>query len=266
MTLPSPTTEQRPHGALVLALLALLGLALLVGFMALGVWQVERRSWKLALIERVTHSLHAPPQALPPANSWPGLDMASASYTPVHLQGHWLPAKTVLTQATTELGAGFWVLTPLQQADGSVVLVNRGFIPQEQRSHWQPDDTSAHTIAAVTGLLRASEPGGGFLRHNDPAAQRWYSRDVAAITQAQGLAGTPVAPFFVDAGIPSAAGAQPPQTSAGPWPRPGLTVVRFHNSHLSYALTWFTLAAMVAAAAVLVTRYELRLRRAHRPH
>ena len=107
-----------------------------------------------------------------------------------------------------------------------------------------------------------SEPGGGFLRRNDPGAQRWHSRDVAAIAQAQGL--DAAAPFFIDAGIPDANAPAPmdaeTSTTAGPWPRPGLTVVRFHNSHLVYAITWFGLAAMVAAAAAYVARYELRLR------
>src|SRR3546814_6228890 len=57
---------------------------------------------------------------------------------------------------------------------------------------------SAATVR-VTGLLRMSEPGGAFLHHNDPDNGRWYSRDVAAIAAAQGLAGTKVAPYFIDA-------------------------------------------------------------------
>ena len=39
----------------------------------------------------------------------------------------------------------------------------------------------------MTGLLRMSEPGGAFLRSNDPAADRWFSRDVAAIAASRGL-------------------------------------------------------------------------------
>jgi len=112
----------------------------------------------------------------------------------------------VLTQATTGLGAGFWVLTPLALDGGGQVLVNRGFIPEAQRAQWATRDPLAQAPAdapvQVTGLLRMSEPGGGFLRRNDPAQGRWHSRDVAAIAQAQGLA--EAAPFFIDAGIPDA--------------------------------------------------------------
>jgi surfeit locus 1 family protein len=91
----------------------------------------------------------------------------------------------------------------------------------------------------VTGLLRISEPEGRMLQKNDPSAGRWYSRDVAAIAWAQRLTGA-VAPYFVDA--------QPAPGAPPSWPRAGLTVVRFPNDHLVYALTWFALAALMAAA------------------
>ena len=96
---------------------------------------------------------------------------------------------------------------------------------------------------AVTGLLRMTEPGGAFLRSNDPAADRWFSRDVAAIAAAKGLAD--VAPYFIDADA---------TPNPGGLPIGGLTVVAFRNSHLVYALTWYALAAMSAAAAWRVWR------------
>ncbi|MBP3979714.1 MULTISPECIES: SURF1 family protein [unclassified Acidovorax] len=252
-------------------MLTLVGIALFVGFIALGVWQVQRRAWKLDLIERVTQRIQAPPGALPPPAQWPQVDATGYAYQPVRLQGQWLADKTVLAQASTALGAGYWVMTPLQQADGTQVLVNRGFVPQGQRAQWKarpatPPGTATEPVT-VEGLLRMSEPGGGFLRRNDPAQQRWYSRDVAAMAQARQL--PRAAPFFVDAGIPdrqSAATAERPPAAQGPWPRQGLTVVRFANSHLVYAITWFGLALMVAGAAVLVARYEAKLRAAHRQH
>lgn len=259
------------HSNLTMAMLALAGIALFVVFCALGWWQVERRTWKLALMDRVEQRLHAVPVPLPPRAEWPRVDAAGFEYQPVQAQGRWRAGKTVLTQATTALGAGFWVLTPLQLDGGGQVLVNRGFIPQAQRSQWAAGTGSPGVQdgapTQIQGLLRMSEPGGGFLRRNDPAAQRWHSRDVAAIAQAQGL--DDAAPFFIDAGIPDAHAPSVPTegdaASAGPWPRPGLTVVRFHNSHLVYAITWFGLAAMVVAAAAYVARYELRLRAALRP-
>lgn len=266
----------RRRSPLLKAMLILVGIALFLGFMALGTWQVQRRAWKLALIERVDQRVHSAPVPVPPPAQWPQIDAARYEYLPVAATGRWLADRTVLAQATTELGAGFWVMTPLQQADGTQVLVNRGFVPQDQRARWLPGgDALAGADAGVAGsapltvqgLLRLSEPGGSLLRANDPGAQRWYSRDVAAIAADRQL--PRAAPFFIDAGLPAAR--QPPQAigegtvaSAGPWPRTGLTVIRFPNSHLVYALTWYGLALMVVGAGWYVARYEFRSRAAHR--
>ena len=97
-----------------------------------------------------------------------------------------------------------------------------------------------------------TEPRGAFLRHNDAAANHWYSRDVQAIAVARGL--THVAPYFIDAKAASP-GAVPPGSVV---PVGGLTVIAFHNSHLVYAITWYTLALMVAGAIWLGIRSETR--------
>lgn len=267
MDAPTPQRRNSPHSAWTLTVLALVGVALFAGFIALGMWQVQRRAWKLDLIERTTERIHASPGTAPPLAQWPRINAAKHEYLPIRLQGQWLANKTLLAQATTELGAGFWVLTPLQQDDNTQVLVNRGFVPADQRVQWQNSPLIAPPAerVAVQGLLRISEPGGGFLRRNDPAQGRWHSRDVAAMAQALRL--PRAAPYFVDAGFPARQGATNTEqraTAQGPWPRTGLTVVRFANNHLVYAVTWFGLALMVVGAGVVVARYELRLRAAHR--
>ena len=124
------------------------------------------------------------------------------------------------------------------------MLVNRGFVPDGARPSPPPAGR-----ATVRGLLRISEPGGGFLRLNQPGQDRWYSRDVAAIARARGLSG--VAPYFIDAAAtPDDAG----------WPRAGLTVVRFRNQHLQYALTWFGLAVLTLWATWRLLTDERRMR------
>jgi surfeit locus 1 family protein len=199
---------------------------------------------------------------------------ATDEYRHVTVTGTFLDESQTLVQAVTELGAGYWVLTPLRTADSSIVMVNRGFIPAEDR-----DRVARGATDAVTGLLRMPEPRGAFLRHNDPAANHWYSRDVQAIAAARGL--THVAPYFIDAEVAppskvaSAAGAatadtgvacRPQSTTANAVahaacavvPVAGLTVITFHNSHLVYAITWYTLALMVAGAIWLGIRSETR--------
>ena len=239
-------------------------------FVALGTWQVERRAWKLDLIARVEQRVHAPPAAAPGPAQWPDVTAAADEYRHVSATGTFLDDSQTLVQAVTDLGSGYWVLTPLRLADGSVVLVNRGFVAADDRERVQPGavgSQAATTAQAattlpgatkVTGLLRMTEPRGGFLRHNDPGANRWYSRDVQAIAASHGL--TRVAPFFIDAEGTSKGAVPRALTTNGPGvvPVAGLTVITFHNSHLVYAITWYTLALMVAAAIWLVIRSETR--------
>ena len=207
-----------------------------LGFVALAAWQFHRLAWKQNLIARVEHRVQAEPVAPPLPSTWAAIGKPD-EYRRLRLRGQFEPRET-LVQATTELGGGHWVLAPLRLDDGSTVLVNRGFVPPEQRApklHAAPDGT-----IALTGLLRLTETGGGPLRKNVPLEGRWYSRDVAGIAAGMALTG-PVAPFFVDE---SADPAQPRR-----WPRPGLTVLRFTNNHAVYAATWLTLAIMAGAAA-----------------
>lgn len=215
------------------------------GFLALAAWQVQRLGWKQDLIARVDRQIHAEPVAPPPPAAWAAVGKDD-EYRRLRLHGRFEP-REALVQATTELGGGHWVLAPLRLDDGNTILVNRGFVPPEQRApelHAAPSEP-----VELVGLLRLTEPGGGPLRRNVPAEGRWYSRDVAGIAAQLGLTGQ-VAPFFVDE---SADPAQPRR-----WPRPGLTVLRFNNNHAVYAATWLALAAMAAAAAGFLVREERR--------
>jgi len=238
-------------------ILAVAALLLIVLFAGLGTWQVFRLQWKLDLIARVDARVHAVPAPPPPRDRWAGITSASDEYRRIRLHGTYLYDLTTPVQALTEEGSGYWLLTPLCTADGTIILVNRGFIPAElgartrytaARAQGNPCAGAAGSAVDVAGLLRTSEHDGTFTRTNDPVAGRWYTRDVAAIAAARGLAAVPVAPFFVDA----AAGQNP--SGSPDQPVGGLTVVNFHNSHLVYAFTWYALALMVAAGWWWVAR------------
>ena len=210
---------------------AFIGFAILfAGFSALGVWQVQRLFWKLDLIEQVETRVGAAPVAAP-APSVP-VTRADDQYRHVEVTGTYDYSKETLTKAVTEIGAGYWVLTPLKSDRGFTVLINRGFVMPDQSSAEQRAAGQLDGPQTVRGLLRISEPKGGFMRDNDPANDRWYSRDVAAIFQAKPVQG-PVVSYFIDA-----------EASDVEWPRGGMTVIKFANSHLVYALTWFGLAGM----------------------
>lgn len=215
--------------------LLVLGVGLLV---SLGVWQLQRLEWKRELIARVEQRAYAPPVPAPtPAR----FAASSHEYQRVALRGQFLHDRETLVQAVTRLGGGFWVLTPLRSDAGFTVIVNRGFVETGRKSlrDWYRPEGEV----AIVGLVRLSEPGGGFLRDNVPGEERWYSRDVSAIGAARGLA--TVAPYFVDA-------AEDPAAAKGPVG--GLTVLKFNDNHLQYALTWFVLAGMLAAGSLRILR------------
>lgn len=249
------TPQSRSRSRTVLLLLAICGGLMFAGFVALGTWQLKRLQWKLDLIERVEQRVHAPAVAAPGPERWQQINADADEYRRVRLSGTFLYALTARVQAVTELGSGFWLLTPLRSPDGSVVLVNRGFIPAKENDL---HDTADSSVAVVTGFLRMSEPGGGFLRHNDPAGDRWFSRDVQAIAAARGL--TQTAPYFVDADATGSTKAVA-SPNGQQYPVGGLTVIAFHNNHLVYALTWYALALMVAGACFWVGREEWNSRR-----
>ncbi|WP_343733305.1 SURF1 family protein, partial [Duganella sp.] len=238
-------------------ILALVAGVMFAGFFALGTWQVSRLQWKLALIERVNQRVHAAPVAAPSKAEWPRLSAEADDYRRVQLSGVLLDGSTTQVLASLERGIGYWVVTPLCTADG-IVLINRGFIDAGVGG-WKPQPapaaaaadacaTAAGPTVTFSGLLRMSEIAGR-LRANEPARNYWYTRDVQAIAQARGLPA--VAPYFVDADAPSAQAAGP---VAGVQPIGGLTVISFVNNHLVYAITWYALALMVAAAVVWVVR------------
>ncbi|RZT56996.1 surfeit locus 1 family protein [Sphingomonas sp. BK036] len=232
----------RPGPAVYVA--GLVALLLFAGFMALGIWQIERRAWKLELIKQVgarAHAAPAPPQG--PA-FWGAITAPTDAYRRIRLDGTLDNTRETLVRAATALGSGYWVVTPLRTTQGFTVLVNRGYVSPEQRdAHAKPTGP-----VTITGYLRITEPGGGFLRNNDPATDKWYSRDVAAIAAARGL--TNVAPYFVDA-----------DKSGTAAPIGGQTIIAFPNNHLVYMLTWFALAAMTIVAFVVFVRQDVRKRR-----
>lgn len=235
----------RPRSAARLAAIGAAALAAFAVFVSLGIWQIERRDWKLGLIERVEARIRAAPSPPPGREEWPEISDARDGYRRVRLDGAFEPVTPTLVTAATEHGSGYWALAPYRTRDGFVVLVNRGFVPQGRPA---ADFTPPPGPASVTGLLRLTEPGGAFLRSNDPKADRWHSRDVAAIAEKRGL--IDVAPYFVDADA---------TPNPGGFPIGGLTVIAFRNNHLVYALTWFGLAAMVLGGAAIFVRHEWRL-------
>ena len=223
------------------ALLLALAFIVFVTLIALGTWQIQRLQWKLDLIEAVEARAFGEPVAAPKGD----VSAEDHAYLRIAVDGTYRHDLTREVKAITELGSGRWVMTPLRTSK-SHIWINRGFVPTGSA----PDDwTRPSGRAEVSGLLRITEPDGTLLEKNVPDEARWYSRDVATLSEAAGLEG--FAPYFIDAdhtGEPAG------------WPRGGLTVVKFRNPHLAYALTWYAMAALFLGGMIYVIKDRRRAR------
>jgi len=217
-----------------------LGLLLLLG---LGTWQVQRLHWKEGLIAERNAALTAAPVSLPRT-----LESSRAlEFHPVRAEGEFLNGRELDLNAQSQSGApGFHVITPFRLADGTTVLIDRGFVPTERRA---PESRAGGEIAGqttVTGLLRFPEPPGWFTPANEPQKNSWFSIDISAMAQAAGV-GTAL-PFYIDADS---------SPNPGGWPQGGQTITELPNNHLQYAITWYALAA---ALVVVYIRFAQRRR------
>jgi surfeit locus 1 family protein len=244
------TSRAARRGLFVPALFTLVGLALLIG---LGVWQLERKAWKEALIESITRRMNAAPEPLPPPERWASLDAAHDEFTRVTFHAIFENDQEALVFAGASAfrpdtsGTGYWVFTPARLADGARVVINRGFVPEANKN---PATRAAGLVNApidIVGVLRWPERGGLFTPAGEPTQNLWFARDHLAIAAAKDLRN--VAPFYVEQEAPV-----PP----GGLPQPGKITVNLPNNHLQYAITWFGLAAVLAGVFIAFARARRR--------
>jgi surfeit locus 1 family protein len=201
---------------------------LFASLISLGVWQLDRLQWKLALIARVDSNMHAAP--ITPA-SGAHVD----EYRRVAFDGRFDNAKEEYAFGTDITGAPVYhVIVPFAVTDGRIFLVDRGIVPKELLD---PATRRAGLIqgdAHVVGIWRTPDAAGAFTPKPDLAHRIWYARDVTAIAKADGIA--LAVPVIIEADA---------TPNPGFWPKGGQTVVAFRNEHLQYAITWFALAAVL---------------------
>jgi surfeit locus 1 family protein len=164
------------------------------------------------------------------------------------LHEHQTPVHGLMSASPGRAVQGFYILTPLRLRDGSIVIVNRGFVPTELRDASRREATQPDGEVTVTGLVRAPETRGWFIPENDPARNVWFARDPAEIARGKGLGR--VAPFLIDADATE---------NPGGWPKGGQTRLAIPNDHLQYALTWFGLALTLLAVFGAFVRRRVRL-------
>jgi surfeit locus 1 family protein len=235
-TPPAGTSPAR-RGVWTASLLTAAALAILVG---LGVWQLERKAWKDALVSTLEQRLVATAVALPAPAQWATLEAGRDEFLRVTLTAQFQNDKEAFVYTTGSSmrsdtsGPGYWVFTPARLGDGRMVMVNRGFVPEGRQDPATRGDGAVTGPTEITGVLRWPEPPGLFTPAGDPVRNIWFSRDSAAMAAAKNVADA--APFYVEMESPV-----PP----GGLPHPGRVQPSLPNNHFQYALTWLGLAIVL---------------------
>ena len=209
---------------------AIATVAMLAVLIALGLWQLQRREWKLGILAEIDRAEASPPAPLGP---------------------HPLPFAKVSVDGTlrTDVHAlygidvrgdkqGARLIEPLERPGQDTVLIDRGWVPEGQ------ENVPAHP-GPYTGYVRLPDVPGTFSPADDLAARHFYTLDPVKIGAALGL--THVAPITL---VELGSGEGVPETATA-LPRPP-------NDHLNYALTWFGLALSLVVVFCFAARKVLR--------
>jgi surfeit locus 1 family protein len=219
---------------------------------SLGVWQLRRLAWKENIIAQIEARAAAPAEPLPDFAEWADLRPEDYEYRHVLLQGTFENEKEALVfrpsgSSTGVREPGYLVLTPMRLSSGACVIVNRGFTPVSRGEARTRRQGEIEGVTALAGLMRAPESRNFFTPADNPDAGQYFTRDPNVIASHFGL--KQCAPFIVDADA---------SPVPGGWPKGGATELAFPNNHLSYALTWFGLAAALFGVFLAYSWQTLR--------
>jgi surfeit locus 1 family protein len=196
-------------------------------------------AWNNGLIAEMQAGMAAPPLALTGHRD----NLVALNYRAVQVRGHFLHDREAFVGPRVNQGqAGLHVLTPLRLANGAMILINRGWIPNERRDPASRAPGQLPGEVTVRGVLRSKLVQGAWTPEHDARAELWFWYDVAGIATARGLK--------LLAAVVQADG----QANPGGLPIGGVAQPRLKNDHLQYAITWFSLAAVLAVIFLLAHR------------
>eukprot|EP01126_Amoeba_proteus_P014306 TRINITY_DN1624_c0_g2_i26.p1 TRINITY_DN1624_c0_g2~~TRINITY_DN1624_c0_g2_i26.p1 ORF type:complete len:217 (+),score=46.51 TRINITY_DN1624_c0_g2_i26:91-651(+) len=137
---------------------------------------------------------------------------------------------------------GMHVITPFTRSNGDRILINRGWIPLQQK-HSTVDGQTDGEIT-VCGLVRKPEnkKPSYFTPENEPAKNMWYWLDLNSMAKA-----TYALPVIIDKIAVNSS--QKNGSTSDFTPIPGQTPIQLRNQHLGYAITWFSLSFFLCLMA-----------------
>ncbi len=237
-------------------------LAMVACLVGLGIWQLQRRVDKHALIAALDERLGAAPVVLPPPAQWRALTPGRDEFRRVAFTATYekLPDAMVYSAGSAVRddvsGPGTWAFLPARLPTGEIVVINAGFVPNTMQDRSYQDRVVGRLVtgapAKLTGYLRFPESAGALTpAENSAKAAVVHPRSCrdGACTRL-GSAGQPLAPFYIDLETPV------PESGL---PKPGPLTVHLKDDHLQYAITWFALAGAVVIAFGVWMRGQRRV-------
>lgn len=232
---------------------ALFTLFLTAVCLALGVWQLQRRTVKHELVAALTERLALAPVALPPPALWATLVPARDEFRRVSFTATYAPLPDAMVYSSGSAvrkdasSPGTWAFLPARLPSGEMVVIDAGFVENTMQDRGVEDRAVKKLVTgqpvALTGYLRFPEPSGWLTPAENRDKRLWFVRDHSVIASALGWGA--VAPFYVDLEQPV------PENGI---PRPGPLDVHLKDDHLQYAVTWFLLAGAVLIAFAVWAR------------
>ena len=216
----------------------------------LALWQLRRLDERRDFNHHVTENINASPvplDQLVPSDAALGDDvLATVEWRPVTVRGRYLEGEDVIAYNRSQGGvAGVDIVTPLELGDGRLLLVNRGFVPQDAEAADAPEGE-----VTVTGRLRRTEV------HRQGMATDRSEGDLSEIRRIDIARLTPQMPGAVIPMYVELTASTPPEGT--PYPavveEPELT----ERNHLSYAVQWCIFSVCAIAGWVSAVRKSAR--------
>ncbi len=210
----------------------LFSVPVLVLCLGLSIWQLERREWKLGILDTIARNQAAPAVTLDELVKG---DPLAHEYGKVKVAGTFLHDKEFhLAARNLRNDVGMQIVTPLRTDDGKIVLFDRGWVPSAKKD---PATRAAGQLPGrveLTGVVRRSQVHHYFAPDNAPDKNVWFNLDVPVVRKlAGGMPDPKLDAFFLEADA---------TPNPGGLPIGGQTHLDIPNDHLQYAITWFGIA------------------------
>ena len=197
---------------------------------ALGIWQLQRLSWKQDVLARIDQRIHAEP-VRPDMLHMQIQRGEDIEYTRVRVHGYFDHGREIHVYAPGPEGPGWQLVTLFHDNGGELYFVNRGYVADRRLDEAERPEGEIE----ITGLLRPYNRRNPFTPDNDVAGNMWYWYEYEAMVQYiyetwQQRNAVTLYPYVIEA-----------EATPGSYPAGGATILDIPNNHLQYALTWFGL-------------------------